>query len=65
MYQVGVLKGLYENTPEEYMDYDVFTGVSAGSINACTLAMFDKGETKEALVKLEAFTRTTVPEQGY
>ena len=65
MYQVGVLKALVENTETEETDYDVFAGVSSGSVNACTLAKHGKGEMVEAIADLEEFIRWNVPEQGY
>ena len=43
-YEVGVMQGVVENLNDEY---DVFTGVSVGSINAFGFGIFDYGQQTE------------------
>src|SRR5260221_9112726 len=46
--QIGVLKSLLEI--DENLDYDIYTGISAGALNASVLA---SGKLKDTLPKLE------------
>ena len=43
-YEVGVMQGVVNILNDEY---DVFTGVSVGSINAFGFSIFDYGQQKE------------------
>ena len=47
------------------MGYDVVSGVSAGSINAIGIAMFEKGQEKEAGVFLNTTWRTLTADKVY
>lgn len=49
-YQVGVLKYLIN---ELNINYDIFTGVSAGGINAAFLSQFDDAYKENAILQLE------------
>jgi len=46
-YQMGVLKTLIYNLPEIETQWDVVSGVSAGTLNGASLAIFAPGEEKE------------------
>lgn len=48
MYEVGVLRALVENTPDD-IKYDVIAGVSAGAANGGTLSMYAPGQEKDAI----------------
>jgi len=49
-YEAGVLWGLYFNDKDKSKyEYDVVTGVSAGSINLGALALFAKGDEKNMI----------------
>lgn len=47
-YQAAVFYELSNQLLPEDVEYDVLTGVSAGSLNALALSLFDKSEPKEA-----------------
>jgi len=49
-YEAGVLYGMYnaEQTDKSKFAYDLVSGVSAGSINAGALSMFEKGDEGNA-----------------
>lgn len=49
-YEAGALWGLIKNTQADDLEkfgYDVVTGVSAGSINAMAVSLFEKGREME------------------
>lgn len=46
-YQAGAVRMMYEMLGKE-AKYDVFSGVSAGSVNAISLSFFDKGQEDQA-----------------
>lgn len=53
-YEAGVLKALVELQPAEEVQYDVVTGISAGSLNAAGFCQFPKGQehaAKEFLIQ--------------
>ncbi len=45
-YQFGVLKTLIYNLPEIETQWDVVSGVSAGTLNSASVAIFAQGEEK-------------------
>ena len=47
-YQAGVIKSFIENLPNSDIQWDVISGVSAGSLNGLGMAIFPKGEEKQA-----------------
>jgi len=47
-YEAAVFHGLYENLPAEELQYDVITGVSAGSLNTLALSTFDPTDVHSA-----------------
>lgn len=50
-FEAGALWGMYyakQNAGENF-DYDVLTGVSAGSINSFALSLFAKNDTEHAI----------------
>lgn len=47
-FEAGVLYGFTHSDKEDDFHYDVFSGVSAGSINSAVLSHFPKGQDKEA-----------------
>lgn len=49
VYEVGVLKQLIETLPSEKVQYDVVSGVSAGSINTAFISLFEKGKEQEMI----------------
>ena len=55
-YQAGVIRGMYEKLGDE-AKYDVFSGVSAGAVNAITYSFFDKGQEEEATNFLRKFSQ--------
>jgi predicted patatin/cPLA2 family phospholipase len=48
-YQVGALKGLVDNVPNNETKWDVVTGISVGSLNAAGLSIHDIGNEEEAV----------------
>lgn len=52
-FEVGVLKAFMDHLdPDEYA-YDYVSGVSVGTINASFLALYPKGQEKDAIKELE------------
>lgn len=47
-YQAGVLKAFVENLPPEEIQYDIYSGISVGSLNSAALSFFKKGDEKNA-----------------
>jgi predicted patatin/cPLA2 family phospholipase len=47
-YQAGVIKAFVDNLPPEVIQYDIYSGISVGSLNSAGLAFFKKGEEKNA-----------------
>ena len=47
-WEAGVLWGLAHYGDTEQFQYDVVTGVSAGGINAASMAVFEKGDELQA-----------------
>jgi predicted patatin/cPLA2 family phospholipase len=47
-YQVGAFKALVDNLPGEEIQYDIYSGISVGSMNSAVLSFFKKGEEKNA-----------------
>lgn len=45
-FEAGAFKAFVDTLPAEEVQYDVFTGISIGSINALGLSQFAKGEEK-------------------
>jgi len=46
-YEMGVIKGLVENLPPEEIQWDVLSGISAGSLNSVLISKFPKGQEKD------------------
>ncbi|EAR94074.1 patatin family phospholipase (macronuclear) [Tetrahymena thermophila SB210] len=46
-FEAGAYKALVDNLPAEEVQYDVYTGISIGSINTLGLSQFAKGEEKQ------------------
>jgi len=47
-YQAGAFKAFVDKLPAEEIQYDVYSGISVGSLNSAELSFFKKGEEKNA-----------------
>jgi predicted acylesterase/phospholipase RssA len=53
-FEVGALKALTEQLPPLEVHYDYVSGVSVGAINAAYFAIYDFGEEKAAVERMES-----------
>ena len=62
-FEIGALWGMYYATKDvgDAFDYDVLSGVSAGSINSFAMSLFPKNETQKTLQVLsDTWERSTM-----
>ena len=43
-YEAGAVRAIFDNLPEQEIQYDYYSGVSIGAMNASILALYPKGE---------------------
>jgi len=60
-YETGVVWGLLHYGNPDYYRWDAFTGVSAGSLNACMFSVWPKGQEVEMSENVSYMCTLTVP----
>jgi len=52
-YAAGVISGLVDKLPEDQLDWDLFSGISLGAVDAAILSQFAKSDTKNMAAYLQ------------